>query len=1396
VVSVSLFVCLIKKLPKIDTHVERWCKRILWMKRWEQELHSEAFERKPDSLQASQLQNTCEQFFRCRWFLEVLQEYVKNNLFYVQTTIPPTDQRQKTIFDNFNKPCINNDVSKTVYNLWVSIDSILNKIQHYHTKCPSMPLYKYLVTQRESVKTLEMITRLLDVKKISVFKPIFIFGLDYLACSSLQNLLMSLTSCTAPTKKEIFSYLSTCTFIGEKTQNEKPYSFFPLLKKSTSEKSCLAESLHQFHNGDEYFGFSDNPLFEMIWHSPTQALHFKNPDDYLNWFQKNHTNMLHDKIVRLLISCRSDATSERWVFSGLHHSMYQSELAKEFPDATFIHIISDDDLTTSSTLPLWCPTSKQPLERFSAVLHHLEKKTVDFSTKVEHFHIKATDIIFYPLNVIAGLCEKLSIPTNYTDKKSLVSQTSTFIKNAQDFYKRKHFIPDSLRKTVRNFDQHIMALCKPSKITNFIKPYTPASLCLPNVSTLSENFTSEKCLNNYPEIVLQMNQLVSQLATESFLLAIKRKKFLSEIVEQIRNNVFGYHTDFMAFSKPLIDLKSLCNVLHDVIDYSTQNSFTTQVHTLLLTGPTSFLSCQVLSQILQLLALGDSNIDNRFIRSNDLSLERVVCLIPAETPTEATIKLHKMFCQFKLPWNEAQIASLRNASKLILLCGDCSSESFGFSEKATSDTIFEEGAFGSKELCESNTNYSFWCQAVDCILYIPDMTDWFLPYDFLKESYITPTFNLLKFSFTKKIKRFLTISPVDQFKVLSKTILRLTTVNFDDFIETKSNSWCQSFTNFVNCCPPSIIGYPCSVWVVEQMINYSIEQYASATKNSFSPITVCILPPIIHCSRWKSIDSCDTNLFSAIFKAYTHDNSLIDKNLVRFFSTSASTIASLLLNISLTTCKKCVSYVHLTPETDLKYLNGISSNNLSLGFHENESLTKINNLLECIKDTPWYGPLGVYILATLESTLNIVSHPTFLLFNHSVKNIENLTTLFPQYNSDLYESELPLLSYVKPKLERPNSETKIVCESNDKAIDLSSVKNLKNPIAFSMFVQYFNKNPLHQDCIRQLVTYLKSVSSTRLFLEHSLTYEIKAPVYLIGVPYSRASLLHQHLQRSRHFNCVIQTDLTQLNNKMDVQNSKTMSCLNKLMRLFNTQLELTLETENTFKSVTDELILMLTGQCSISPVILNSISCNALRNDNQDTEYKDHKRFLQKLCDKRSDDRSLHWLLHSQHDTCSISNLLKVYPDARIIFIHRDPFEFVPCWLNHLKILNQKDTLLPSDITPYIENMAKTLDKYCTKRRERQWVDISTTQLVANPHDTLKQAFVQLGLPDLIIEPQVLNSFKENAKVLQQQEQLLLEKGITKEIIALCQQSITTLFDKYKKNVNKILGKSWSQRLH
>ncbi len=130
--------------------------------------------------------------------------------------------------------------------------------------------------------------------------------------------------------------------------------------------------------------------------------------------------------------------------------------------------------------------------------------------------------------------------------------------------------------------------------------------------------------------------------------------------------------------------------------------------------------------------------------------------------------------------------------------------------------------------------------------------------------------------------------------------------------------------------------------------------------------------------------------------------------------------------------------------------------------------------------------------------------------------------------------------------------------------------------------------------------------------------------------------------------------------------------------------------------------------------------------------YAWHKRLLQMFQWKSPNER---WVLKAPIHLFGLKTLLKTYPDARIIFTHRDPFEAMMSgvsMVSHWTQLTTGQVDIPAIADWYPALWAKGLERALDVRdklQKEQVFDIFHTELSQNPVGSIKKIYRHFDIP-------------------------------------------------------------------
>jgi hypothetical protein len=136
----------------------------------------------------------------------------------------------------------------------------------------------------------------------------------------------------------------------------------------------------------------------------------------------------------------------------------------------------------------------------------------------------------------------------------------------------------------------------------------------------------------------------------------------------------------------------------------------------------------------------------------------------------------------------------------------------------------------------------------------------------------------------------------------------------------------------------------------------------------------------------------------------------------------------------------------------------------------------------------------------------------------------------------------------------------------------------------------------------------------------------------------------------------------------------------------------------------------------------------------QSPAYTYHRHFLEHLQSKHMKDR---WVLKSPVHLRSLDALLMEYPDARIIFTHRDPIKTVPSLASLLYVIRgmASDSVDPRSLGPQqLHWWADSLDAAIATREKHgdksdQFMDVQFEEVLADPVAVVHRAYERFEIP-------------------------------------------------------------------
>jgi hypothetical protein len=132
--------------------------------------------------------------------------------------------------------------------------------------------------------------------------------------------------------------------------------------------------------------------------------------------------------------------------------------------------------------------------------------------------------------------------------------------------------------------------------------------------------------------------------------------------------------------------------------------------------------------------------------------------------------------------------------------------------------------------------------------------------------------------------------------------------------------------------------------------------------------------------------------------------------------------------------------------------------------------------------------------------------------------------------------------------------------------------------------------------------------------------------------------------------------------------------------------------------------------------------------------YRYHRRVLQTLQRRASADR---WVLKAPSHLSQLRTLFAVYPDARVVQIHRDPLKTVPSTISLMGTIRSMradavdvDALTPLVSLGYALMLDDTLDaRHSGGLPDAQFVDVRYADLMADPVRAVTAVYAGIGAP-------------------------------------------------------------------
>ncbi len=337
------------------------------------------------------------------------------------------------------------------------------------------------------------------------------------------------------------------------------------------------------------------------------------------------------------------------------------------------------------------------------------------------------------------------------------------------------------------------------------------------------------------------------------------------------------------------------------------------------------------------------------------------------------------------------------------------------------------------------------------------------------------------------------------------------------------------------------------------------------------------------------------------------------------------------------------------------------------------------------------------------------------------------------------------------------------------SILLSDHKNKSNLNATGQFLMQ-----------KTILSQLKNRSKLYQFIDSRSLPKVSSPIIVSGLPRSGTTFLFDLLQCDTNLRAPLTWEIFDM---MPIANTKSI----KLFKIFKTKLKLML-----IKSLMPNLMNMhpmdasLPEECQqIMSIDFKSIfwaySANVpeyealLRTCDYSSAILWHSRFLQAL---ETVDKPKNWLLkdpcHIQH----IPEILQIYPDAKFIFIHRNPLEVIPSissLTSHLREPFTKNINKVDIGQKALSFWKNAIERFILDRNlipKKQVIDISFSNLIVDPLKNISSIYKAFGFYLNIENQETMQQYLNKQKKLSKHQYGYDEFGLEAD-------SIKTSFKKY-----------------
>lgn len=144
-------------------------------------------------------------------------------------------------------------------------------------------------------------------------------------------------------------------------------------------------------------------------------------------------------------------------------------------------------------------------------------------------------------------------------------------------------------------------------------------------------------------------------------------------------------------------------------------------------------------------------------------------------------------------------------------------------------------------------------------------------------------------------------------------------------------------------------------------------------------------------------------------------------------------------------------------------------------------------------------------------------------------------------------------------------------------------------------------------------------------------------------------------------------------------------------------------------------------------------------------KWKDDMHFLYKKISMANNGKQL--ILKSPPNTARIKVLLSMYPNAKFIFIHRDPFDVYSSNKRFRKVTNRIYAMGSRDVDmnqQILEMYSKTMERYLQEKDlipNGQLIEVAYDEMMRNPMEIMEKVYNTLHLPDFAQTEEKMKSY-------------------------------------------------------